>query len=137
MTTIQDLIQETEKGCGKEYIYENSIDIFMICGQEKGDYCPICQAKLSTLKQCQTIEDEREKKIIEIVNQVLDKCQFEVKTHIEQFGLGDNRDIDGREKVTLLTLPMSIRKKLLKKLNPAQKEEWVKLFISKEEKVQQ
>jgi hypothetical protein len=58
MTTIKDLIQETEKGCGKEYIYENSIDIFMICGQEKGDYCPICQAKLSTLKKCQTIEDE-------------------------------------------------------------------------------
>ncbi len=36
--------------------------------------------------------------------------------HIEPFGKGNNRDIDGREKGMLLTLPNIFKKELLSKI---------------------
>lgn len=56
------------------------------------------------------------KKLIErllgLVDDFFDKKQKEMKAHVEGFGKGNNRDIDLREKSTLLILPVSYRKKL-------------------------
>jgi hypothetical protein len=49
---------------------------------------------------------------LEIIDKTLDKAEFEVKVHVENFGKGNNRDMDSRDKLTLLSLPVSIKKKL-------------------------
>jgi len=59
---LSALISEVKKGCG--------IDIFgnarpYSCGIEKNTICDVCQAKLQALTQAKTIQDERDKEILE------------------------------------------------------------------------
>ena len=79
MTTIKDLIQETEKGCGIifDYKHEKFGLLRMECGVwqrmntpelwQEMQWCPTCRAKLETLKQCQTIADEKTKDFINVL----------------------------------------------------------------------
>jgi hypothetical protein len=59
-------ILEVEKGCGKKFneMIDNNYQKLWQCGgqkdmfDEKKEYCPTCQAKLSTLKECQAKFDK-------------------------------------------------------------------------------
>jgi hypothetical protein len=96
MTTIKDLIQETEKGCGKptskiKQRYEY-VDILYICGENphpKDKYCEECKEKINLIKQCQTIADEREKEIIKIIEKVekeiFDRCSMSEEEIVAQY----------------------------------------------------
>jgi hypothetical protein len=75
--SIPELIQETEKGCGIRYYQDiKNMDNDKFCGkilidecnvEEQTPLCPICQAKLQTLKQCQTIAEEKTKDFINVL----------------------------------------------------------------------
>ena len=52
------------------------------------------------------------KEIIEIIDNFFDEEQKQSKEYIEQFGIGNNRDIDEREKSTIRMMPFMYRKKL-------------------------
>jgi hypothetical protein len=59
-------ISEVEKGCGKRFDTSNDMNVYF-CGErviEGIDLCPICQAKLSTLKSAQAKFDKFVDKII-------------------------------------------------------------------------
>jgi len=69
MTTIPELIQETEKGCNRQDICGG-----LNCGKRKdGLLCNDCKAKLSALKQCQTIAEEKLKEEIRFLDR-LEHC---------------------------------------------------------------
>lgn len=60
---------------------------------------------------------ETEEKIIKQINEYFDKQDKQVALHVDAFGKGKNRDIDNREKFTILSLPLAHRKNLLKELS--------------------
>jgi hypothetical protein len=66
MITIQDLIQETEKEYNLIKDEGKTPDNPAVMKLESD----VVKAKLETLKQCQTIAEEREKEIIEIINKM-------------------------------------------------------------------
>ncbi len=55
------------------------------------------------------------KEILKIIDDFFDVRQKQVKDHIAQFGKGNNRDIDTREKSTMLMMVVGYRKALKEK----------------------
>ena len=54
------------------------------------------------------------KKILQIIDEFFKIKQLEMNSHIKQYGKGNNRDIDSREKGMLLILPSGYKEKLKK-----------------------
>lgn len=51
-------------------------------------------------------------RIVNIIDEIFDKTQKEINAHVKNFGIEGNRDIDSREKSLLLTLPITLRRRL-------------------------
>lgn len=60
--------------------------------------------------------EQAEKDFEKIIEKVLNQYQGEINSHIGQFGLGENRDIDPREKSLMLTIPTVLKERFLKEL---------------------
>jgi hypothetical protein len=102
--TIKDLLQETEKGCNRYNIrWAGKEDI--ICHIRH--LCPECRMKIRTLKQCQTIAEEREKKILDILNKIGDIWEIAEENGCGEFEYSQFKDT-------------AIFKALKQQLNPAQ-----------------
>ncbi len=54
------------------------------------------------------------KEINNTIDKFFDKVQRQINSHIENFGIEGNRNIDSREKSLLLTIPITCRKELKK-----------------------
>ena len=63
------------------------------------------------------------KEVEEVIDKFFDEKLKQVKTHIEQFGKENNRDIDEREKTTMLCMPIAYKKELKKELGMEEKDE--------------
>lgn len=90
MKTIKEMIKETEKGCGEEFIYNIYLNEIRICGRiedlkhsEHIIYCPICQAKLEALKQAQQSFIEMIEKIDKELLKYWDKARKENDKYFE------------------------------------------------------
>jgi hypothetical protein len=86
---FEELIQETEKGCDKHKqghvclacVTKERSFYYCLCGTKCFHckniiLCDLCQVKLETLKQCQTIAEEREKEIIERIQSWVELSQW-------------------------------------------------------------
>ena len=89
-SNIQDKISEVEKGCGsKEYCFIcekyncncESSECFKTCGNSENvfgriELCPVCQAKRQIWKEAQEIINEREKEIMEIIDNRVESAGY-------------------------------------------------------------
>jgi hypothetical protein len=125
MNSIKSLITETEKGCGKP-VLDMTGEISIFCGDsldEKTDKdgrtlfligrCQTCQTKLETLKQCQTIAEEKLKEELSILERVKDYHSY---LNAQLGYLIISRGI----KLVDFTLVNDRIKELKQQLNPAQ-----------------
>lgn len=60
-------------------------------------------------KKCFCLGEKFKEKII---NKIIDKAELEINDYLKNFGLGDNRDIDKREKLVLKQIPIKLREEL-------------------------
>ena len=75
---FKDKIAEVEKGCEKSLGCGNKVN-GILC------LCRMCKVRLETLKQYQTIAEEREKKILDIINSKLNILKDSTIDHIYSF----------------------------------------------------
>ena len=117
MNSIKDLIQETEKEI-KELYFEDGKCMFNDndTSQWKSPDYERLRERLNALKQCQTIAEEREKKIIEMINNLPTK---DITPRDDDYGLYTevlDSEYGGFVKIEDLEL-------LKQQLNPAQTKE--------------
>lgn len=70
-TPFTDLIKETEKGCGEMKVMDLNGGVLKCPYGKLKTLCPLCQAKLNTLKQAE-----------KIFNETMEKIKGIVKSHI-------------------------------------------------------
>jgi len=99
MNRIEEL---KELGYGNMIIEKNSL-------QEKA----ILEAEI---RGYQLAQKETAEKVEKLIEETKDELVNEIKTHIEQFGKGKNRNIDVREKFTLQMIPIVFEKRLKDKI---------------------
>ena len=128
MITIPELIQEIEKGCEEKswidtekfYCSKNKLNEF------KNWICPFCKEKINLLKQCQTIAEEREKKILEDILVRIDKL---LKVRIGELRVAKEKDYQASRIIynaqveELQRVKAVIENNYKQQLNPAQTED--------------
>jgi hypothetical protein len=125
MTTIKDLIQETEKGCDDLIKITDNVPYEQIrCNSEH--LCFYCERQKDALKKCQTIAEEREREILKDILVRIDKL---LKVRIGELQVAKENDyrssriIYNAQVEELQRVKAVIENNYKQQLNPAQKKE--------------
>ena len=70
------------------------------------------------------------KEINRIIDNFFNKVKQEMITHVSNFGISGNRDIDSREKSFMLTLPLTCKRKLKEEFALCTKDDEVKKWVN-------